>query len=587
MGTAISKVSGIQLPGQSGKTRKMEEKLSEYMSHTRNEGCEDDLNIMFTSNSRLLVDQTAKRFDYDLGPQDYEEESIDSYNTNDSSDLDEETLAVLKNGCMTWTSSENLSARELAFKIIENELDMIVCCSHPKRWKKIGGRNINHEGLILLLEKSRHFKKNINIWIDEAHKSIKLWKQYIHILDYQKVKKVTLVSASWDPIDKEYTIPRVPYEITHPEVYRSLHECKWIIVEHTLKNADDMNDQNSTAPSYITQVMSMPEIRSLMTPGSMWLTPGNTKTITHDAIQEDLTNAGLNGLKLNGLDKSFAFFIQNRTIDYNSYNKEKLEPKDVLVKAFQEYKCLQEAPFFITGLNCIKEGITFQSDSLHFRGGILPPISDPSDAYQLACRLAGNIKGHNAYNPNEPCVIITTSKMEKKIKRQENIAIFLPRILYEEGRTIPTEFDKRRAARGKCLHDPKGLGYRIFRSYEKFTKFLDLIGKNSGFKNEPNGVDKWTGWFVCSVQSSRGATQKPRYVTEVIDKIDLAYGGKGTRSGFPAYTDLHEEKINNNNLVWIAVVSDSLKKKNIEEADTKYPDESDEVLKISKHYTEV
>jgi hypothetical protein len=584
MGNSLIKVSGIQLPGQSGKTKKMEEKLSEYMAQTRNEGCEDDLNIMFTSNNRLLVHQTSKRFDDDLGPE--TNDSVSQISTDSNTTNDEEEIAILKNGCATWTSSENQTTKDLAYDIITDEISMIVCCSHPRRWMKMAGEF----GLLSLLEKNKLFKKNINLWIDEAHKSIKIWKKYIHVIDFQKIKRVTLVSASWDSIDKDFTIPRQTYAVTHPDVYRSLHECKWIIVDPLLKSSEERGDDN-TAPSYLAQVLSISEIQSLITPNSLWLTPGNSKISTHDAVQDDLVNRNWNGLKLNGIEKNFIFYVDKQSINYTDFNSENQEVKDVLVKAFDKFPSLNNSPFFVTGLNCIKEGITFQSNGLHFKGAILPPIADASDAYQLACRVAGNIKGHDVYDSDNPCVIITTSKMEKKIKKQENINIFLPRILYEEGRSIPTDFDKRRAARGKCKHDTKGLGFRIFKEYSTFKDFLTELGLKSGFDGKPNGTDEYKNLYVCSVQSSRGATQRPRYVTEVIDKIDLAYGGKGARTGFPAYTDIYETKDTisprKKDLVWIAVIPNNVNKTKLIEADKKYCDCSSEILKISKHYDDV
>jgi len=584
MGTINSKVRGIQLPGQSGKTRKMEEKLTQYMIETRNEGSEDDLNIMFTSNSRLLVHQTYKRFDSNLGPETNDDVTIVTYDSDDSEN--EENMVILKNGCTQWTSKENnYSSVEQAYFITQDEISMLVCCSHPKRWNKM-------VELLDLLEKNKHFKKNINIWIDEAHKSISIWKKYVSLItSLKKIKKVTLVTASWDPIDKYYKIPREPYAITHPDVYRSLHECKFIIIEPSIQLEDETRDNNSTAPAYIAMVLSNPEVKKLIQPGQMWLLPGNSKTKTHDAIEEDLIESNWNGLKLNGNEKNFAFHIDKQKIDYNDLNTDNLEAKDVIAKAYNKYPSLYNAPFFVTGLNCIKEGITFQSNNHHFRGGILPPMTDPSDAYQVACRLNGNIKNDDAYNPDIPCTIITTSKMEKIMKRQENINIFLPRILYEEGRTLPTDFDKNRAAKGIVKHDPKGKGYRIFKSQTSFINYLKKFGLRSGFSNGPNGTEDYDGMYVCSVQSKRGATQKPRYVTEVIDKIDLAYGGSGAKkTGFPAYKNLTEINgkiyVKDEDLVWVAVIHSDMDKEIIKKSDIEYPDESIEILKESKHYTE-
>ena len=576
------KVKGIQLPGQSGKTRKMEEKISDYMAITRNDNAEDDFNILISSNSKLLVEQTTSRFDNDLGPQNIiESDSVDS-----TSDDDGEEYVVLKNGATTWTSSIKKEPMELFADILDDEVSMFVCCANAVRFKKL---------LLILerLEKSRHFQRKINLWIDEAHKALKLLLKADNykVISFDKVSRVTLVTASWDPIDKYFAIPRIPYEFTHPDVYRSLHECEWRIIEPIMQDEDEESDDevrpfnmSVTAPQYVQQIFNDNNLVSFIEyPGKHWLIPGNSRTITHDWIATYLLDRGWNGLILNGKEK--AIRIGNTSIDYTAYNKDKLEPKDVLARLFVEHEELNDAPFFVTGLNCIKEGITFQSEQFMFNGAILPNVSSPSDAYQLACRLAGNLKGLTVYSAYARPLIITTSRMERKIKKQENINIFLPRILYESGRTLPTLLDKNRAARGSVEHDIKGMGYRIFKNYDTYAGYIKLLGRKTLFKSTTNTVpgDRYYPLYTASIQSSRGASSKPRYVTEAIDKIDLAYGGSGAlKTGFPCYLDINDSLT----LVWIAVIPNIPEIQRLtDHADSVYPDESSQWLPLAKDYT--
>jgi hypothetical protein len=203
------KVTGIQLPGQSGKTRKMEEKIEDYMNATRREGACDDLNIMISSNSKLLVEQTSTRLHSDLGPANTLDEAA-----SDASDEEEgEEYIVLTNGATTWTSSNKMEPKELAYDILSETVSMVVCCSNAVRYRKLAT-------VLTLLETNRKFGRRINLWVDEAHKSIQLWKkpQYNKVLAYSKVARVTLVSASWDRIDSLYSVPRDTYEVKHPEV---------------------------------------------------------------------------------------------------------------------------------------------------------------------------------------------------------------------------------------------------------------------------------------------------------------------------------------------------------------------------------
>jgi hypothetical protein len=577
------KVYGIQLPGQSGKTRKMEDKITEYMTVTRNDDGEDDFNIMITSNSKLLVEQSTSRLDGDLGPDD-PEITNDIIDEDDMSDVSGTEYAVLKNGASTWTSSNKTSVSDIVLGIIEDEISMIVCCANVPRFKKI-------IAILEYLEKSKNFKGRINLWLDEAHKYIKLLRKDVfnRILAFRRVARVCLVSASWDPIDKYYSIPRITYQYTHPDVYRSLHECEWriiqpdVIEEETAEDDDSPFDMSSGAPGYIRKVFDNRELAAFIEqPGKHWLISGNSRTVTHDAIAVLLVERGWNGLILNGKDKVLRFANGDADIDYVFYNKQKLEPKDVLEGLFNDYPELHDAPFFITGLNCIKEGITFQGPAFMLDGAVLPDISSPSDAYQLGCRLNGNLKGMPIYAGYSKPLVVTSSRMEKKIKKQENIAIYLPRILYEAGINLPSPFLKRQAARGKVSHDIKGLGYRIFKDYHTFKCYIDLLGRRTHFSDV---LKPGETLHSVSVQSTRGGNSMPRYLTEVIDKIDLAYGGGGgIKTGFPCYLDITKPET----LVWVAVVADLPDiKKRCANADRIYPDESLELLPLALDYSSV
>jgi hypothetical protein len=599
------KVKGLQLPGQSGKTRKMEERITNYMIYARQEGYEDDLNIIISSNNKILVDQTTSRFNNDLGPQTDTNNDAASLSSEFSEDSDDE-IVILKNGASTWTYAKNRTEKEWVHDINEDDVDMIVCCANSKRFKKIFR-------VLELLEKSKHFHKNINIWIDEAHKSLKLWKKYHisnnNVLAFKKVKNVTLVTASWDPIDKFYNIHRIPYEFTHPDVYRPLNECDWHIIEPAdfVESENEIEeilpfDNNSTAPRYLQQVLEKEKIKIngkiincldfIQQAGKCWFTPGNSTTVTHDIICNYLLDKGFNGIKLNGKAKELIYCDTTKSIlSWTEYAEGK-EPNLVLAKLFDEYPSLKNSPFFITGLNCVKEGLTFQGEKFMFDGGILPPMSNPSDAYQLACRLAGNLKSLPIYNTHSKPVIITTSKMRKMIIKQENININLPRILHEEGRTMPTQYDKNRAARGNVEHDhTKKRGFRIFTNYDHLVGFLKIFGYKTAFKLEPNhSLDEFKGKHVCSVQSIRGAKQTTRYLTEVIDKIELAYGGSGAvKRGLPCYLDIKNAP---DGLVWLAVVGQdmvppSCDQKKLVDADIAFPDEYDSLKSDAVDYNTI
>jgi hypothetical protein len=372
-------------------------------------------------------------------------------------------------------------------------------------------------------------------------------------------------------------------------VYRSLHECEWNIVEPILPEEEPVSEtlydmSNTTAPTYVLQILTNPALVAMLEqPGKKWLIPGNARTVTHDSIATILLSRKWNGLKLNGKEKSLTIHVGDLPpIDYTEYNKDHEEPNKVLTKLYQQYPQLEAHPFFVTGLNCIKEGITFQGPEFLFDGAILPNIADPSDAYQLACRLAGNIKGFPRYMDQAIPVIVTSARMERIIKKQENIAIHLPRILYEEGRATPMASDKARASRGAVPHDPKGMGYRVFKEYDTYIRYVSMLGRRTTFTKEADD----DGLHTCSIQTSRGAKKMPRYLTEAIDKIDLAYGGNGAlKTGFPCYLDVEKAP---EGLVWVAVVPNIYDiNRLVRGADAACPDESSHCLSLAKDYPRV
>jgi hypothetical protein len=77
----------------------------------------------------------------------------------------------------------------------------------------------------------------------------------------------------------------------------------------------------------------------------------------------------------------------------------------------------------------------------------------------------------------------------------------------------------------------------------------------------------------------------PRYLTEVIDKIDLAYGGGGgMKTGFPCYLDIKKPET----LVWVAVVHNTADIKRLcNYADEICPDESESFLGQAVDYSSI
>jgi hypothetical protein len=78
-----------------------------------------------------------------------------------------------------------------------------------------------------------------------------------------------------------------------------------------------------------------------------------------------------------------------------------------------------------------------------FDYGIVPPITNPDEAYQTMARLFGNMGHFPAY---KPCDIYSNSLTFERVHRKEEIAVNLARIVHEQGLQEVTKADVARAA---------------------------------------------------------------------------------------------------------------------------------------------
>lgn len=404
MGSFTSKLECIWLPGQSGKTRNMMERIKTLEDVATEEyDCDGFLNIVISANNRSLVDQTEVRMNKELFMDEEENEEADS---------------KIEGTCFKWRSglkNNNISVGDLADKVKEGEVTMVVCCAHAKR--------LSYLYLLLSnLEKSRLFNKRINVWIDEADASIKLWsKPTLDVTCFAKVNKVTLVSATYDSILKRFGKIRVlPCLETMLPIYHRVQDC--FIMEEDIAALD--------APGYLRGVIRRYG-HELAKPGVRLFAPGDVERASHESIADFLIALGFAVVIINGVRKELVIPGRDKPIPLMPYvDVETGAPEEVgkvIAKIYHD-NGLSEFPFAITGHLCLGRGITFQNDRFLFTHGVLFNISDKSNAYQTACRLAGNIKGIPSYVPP---TLITTSKMLSVILTKENTAIDIARHVHE------------------------------------------------------------------------------------------------------------------------------------------------------------
>jgi hypothetical protein len=406
----------MQLPAQSGKTRKMEELITKYkqLEEVFDETEEEKacVNIIISDNNKILVQQTNARIEKDLG-----EDVVGGVFSWISGTRKSEEFGDMK------------SSSDIAVSIWTDKTGTLVVCSHKKRIEKVFD-------VLKILDRMK-FSGKINIWIDEADKRIRMFSQYdgrkpSHILPERIISHITLVSATFDSVMKMYSSLRIlPYNQTYPECYRGLIHSNLIEVE-----------PNEFILDYVSNVIDTHK-DILVYPGARSFIPAGPTKNSHDAVAELLLGKyGFSVIIING-DRKELLIPDGCVIDLNEQISSKnvgvpVEFNSLLANLYQKYH-LYRFPLAITGHYCVSRGVTFQSSSFMFDYGIIPHISNGSDAYQIMARLFGNVGDFHGYKPVD---IYTTPQMFLKVEKQENIAMNIARIVAEEGLTEvgPREF---------------------------------------------------------------------------------------------------------------------------------------------------
>ena len=415
MGQSKSKLQGLVLPCQSGKTRKAIDHIKERYHDVSelHDGNKTDINVWISANNKMLVKQTETRMDNDL----FTEEE------------DEDADAAITGSVFSWmsgTKMNNITSDDLAWKVSNDEIDMIVMCSNGIRIRYL-------DQVLKRLASSKHFDRKINIWIDEADVSKGSWGKYPHVLEMPMVNEVILVTGTIESIIREYQSVRViAYETTYPPCYRRLTHAECITVEYS----------SSDILQCIAEVIR--PRKYMARPGMRAFVPGGFEKESHETISTALLSIGFVVIILNGTHKELRF-PEGNVVDLSpfvtiSHTDTQQEFSEHLSRMYVEYR-LDRYPLAITGCLCLERGITFQCppkdghQGFLFDYGIIPPIANKATAYQTMARLFGNIGDFPNY---KPCKIYTNSATFKKVRNQEEIAVNLARIMHETGQEEAT-----------------------------------------------------------------------------------------------------------------------------------------------------
>jgi hypothetical protein len=471
MGALNSRVEGICRPAQSGKTRTYQKLIKDYeMLAELFYDCEGFINIVICSNNKSLVQQTAARHAADL----YDTSSVES----DGGKADDR----IEGKVYSWfsgTKENNLDVGGLADLIKEDEVAMVVCCAHAKRisW------------LVKLLEnlnRSKTFKKKVNIWIDEADESIGKWSK-IDIARLPVVHSVTLISATFDAIIKKFGKVRVRcYDVAHPASYIGFKDC-----EVTRKDI-----AVASAPAYLAAVYAEFSTQ-LCVPGMRLFAPGDNTQESHDQIAEFLRVRGWAVLVLNGARKEI-IKPDGQILpiaDYVEWENGTPEEIGKTITSIYHDSGLSAFPFAITGQICLGRGLTFQNADFLFDWAIVPNMVSRAAAYQCAARVLGNIK----HLPNyKQCKIVTTSRMQRLIEQAENIAIRIGHGEKGDHTVVDNEALKRAQAGYEIISSFHACNEETFAKAAVAAAFLEQAGGHrfhNPFKGGEMEGDKFKGYM--------------------------------------------------------------------------------------------
>ena len=443
MGALNSRVEGLCRPAQSGKTKTYQQLIKDYelLADLFYE-CDGFVNVVLCSNNKSLVQQTTARHAADL----YDTASVESEGGAADDRIEGKVFSWF-----SGTKENNLSVRDLADRIKEDEVSMVVCCAHSKRVSFL-------EQLLQQLNRSKNFKKKVNIWIDEADESINKWSK-IDITSLPVVHSVTLISATFDAIVKKYGKVRVRcYDVAHPASYIGFKDC----------DVTPKDIAVASAPAYLAEVYTEFGAQ-LCVPGMRLFAPGDNTQESHDQIAEFLRVRGWAVLVLNGARKEIVK-PDGQVLpiaDYVEWENGTPEEIGKTITSIYQDSGLSAFPFAITGQICLGRGLTFQNDRFLFDWAIVPNMADRASAYQCAARVLGNIK----HMPNyKQCKIVTTSRMQRLIEQAENIAINIGR--GEKGDHAVVDKDALKRAqvgpggRGPVSEDDFESEWREFESFE-------------------------------------------------------------------------------------------------------------------------
>jgi hypothetical protein len=447
MGSSNSKTELITRPGQSGKDRRVldlirEDQLTRYIIGDTDK---DKITIIFHGLTKSLGSQKSARLATEKG---FNASKILLWNSSGKGDsFTEEGI-----------KHSNCSPKELFSDIITEDIEYILCCDNKRRWDYVQELCATMDRYIATGKSFPGFR----IVIDEADDRL-IWHNYDAFASVSpSIKSVLLVTATPEKIVNKYDKLTVSVDIKpiDPEFYVGCADQDFVI--HDLLHADAME--------YVATLFAMPAVNARFTPGSIWFVPADIEKDSHNSVEQFFLNHGANVAIVNGERKEIVL------TDGHKYDlrKEIAEGKSELGQILKRYRLgdprLSSAPFVVTGNMCIERGISFQDSregKFLFDVAIVANETNPAKAYQMMCRMFGNIR---KVRGDHRATIFTTTAMKDMAQEQENMSIEINRIAGKRSDKTINKSDIKQIKKGRTADEIMDLVHFVCDDFDEAKK---------------------------------------------------------------------------------------------------------------------
>lgn len=395
----------ILKPCQSGKTFLLIEQILDIF---RANGYNRTINVVFCDNSLLQTVQAKCRIDTKDGLQFYRDQQ--------------------GNVSLIVSSKSTVRSRaDLYYHIGVHKIRNIICCNNVTQMKNITG----------IIDDFKSENYDFHLWVDEADK-FKANKKFVQRwMECSNVKKITMMTATPEPILKAYDEIRViPLnEAINPEFYHKFSECRF----------EFWNSELDPVP-YAEMVLNA--IKGTLNKGDVVFCPADVAKASHDDMTELLFKSGFDCVfKINGDHKKLLMrggkqFDVSVMIGENGKKVVETEEMSVWISNMYEKLGLKQMLVGITGHLCVGRGITLVSEKMAISHAIIPHIKDKNNRYQLAGRLCGNAKQFSNYVVP---LVYCNQTTHASICEMENKAISIPERAFQTQEDLITLQDYKHA----------------------------------------------------------------------------------------------------------------------------------------------